>query len=1485
MTKTTARSAANSRRLPLRTLIMGAVAGVLVTTAPILPAAAVPSAPLVQPETSNTAVDVPADDAPATTDQPLPDALINDDATPAAPVVQGPDEVPVAPGAEIPELLDEGDQLEIADAAPIARQQAGSGSDIARQFWVNTPGELHRIDITDDFPAAAGPGTGQTKYSVGKTIDVDVTYGDIALTPDGKTLYGIEFTTGGNLFWLDEYDAITGDRTRRAQVDLSAIRREIKSVYGPEVNSLSVDYDGQLLVASAKSPKIWKIDPEKCYSTGCSINNGVIEQNFIFPVRPDRPLLKTRYTAAGDFFTGADGSLYGIATRNAGSGEGQSDLIRWPAKVPGDPSKGRSDEAVIVGRLKFRGRLGVASPDGAWGGGRIEDQILFAREGSANDLLRHGVLLEGTPETGFEDKLGEAERIAADQIDGIKKVSSGGFYGATAAGDGGPVFGVEKTMILEKEVVGARLNAKDNFLLYSHRAGSRESLAIPVLAADADALAKNTRVNELTGLQPNRHYSYVTVGKEWTVVEELFNASNEKTPIEDYKTQLSCVAGNTWKPYVQGIPPQEIVVPADDTTLEDIPEDQRVEGGPEKRKISTFTVPQFDGDTMTCRFVNYQPVRVEKYPRVDREPAEPVSVDGAGKATLKYTVEVNNASEAKKTVTSGEIFDNITLPEGVTAAGDAKITSRVEGAGNGSIDTAATSWPAADINAKKQVQLAKSVTLDYGKKAIFEIEVPIQVVDGLSDDAWTELGKCSAAENDQGKQTYAGGGVPNEAVVRYDEDGFANNTACIPLTRPQISVEKFPRPDREPAEPVVVSPDGKATLQYTVEAKNGTNQQLTSGAITDKIHLPAGVSAAGNATITSETVGEGGGSINNPTATWAQNTIVDGAELSLADSAELGAGQTARFVITIPIQVAADLSDDQWATLGKCEATDGAAPYVTGGVPNEVAMPGDSDGAKNNTACVPLVREDTPPGTISIEKYPRADREPAQPVKVGADGKATLKYTVEAKNDSAQKATSAEIKDRIRLPQGVTADGDATITAEGNGTVNGPTLSWIQSQIVAGAELPLAQSVTLEPGQKATFTITIPVKVDANLTDEQWTALGTCEAGDANAPGSPGGVPNDVIMANDEDGPGNNTACVPLEPELTGEISVQKFPRPDRDPAPAVKVGPDGKATLTYTVEATNASNQQLTSAAITDKLRLPEGVTPSGEATITSGIVDDGPGTIDSAAQRWTLEQMTGTDALPLAASVTLDPGQTARFTISIPIQVQVNPALSDEQWNELGTCEWTTGEKPTYTTGGVPNDVAMDNDEDGPENNTACITLVREEEPPVGLQLYKLGMNDDGGYTQLADSTFQVFAAGAQLGELGPVVGDAVVNPDGVASISNLALGANYYLVETKAPVGYELLAQPVCFTLKRDGAQAVAAACDGTTLDASIMFNNPTADGQYLNADTAVISVADVRAGLLPASGTAGLLMRLALGGLVAAAGCAMVLRREGVSTGKW
>lgn len=1459
MTKTTARSAANSRRLPLRTLIMGAVAGVLVTTAPILPAAAVPSAPLVQPETSNTAVDVPADDAPATTDQPLPDALINDDATPAAPVVQGPDEVPVAPGAEIPELLDEGDQLGIAYAAPIARQQAGSGSDIARQFWVNTPyktrrnpGQIIRIDMSDEFPAAAGNGTGQTKYSVGKQFDVDETYGDIAITTDGQTLYAIEFTGRGASdarFWLDRYDTQTGERTGRVEVTMKKLAWALgtRHLVPPELNSLSVDSDGNLIVSSAKTNQIWKIYQEQCFSTGsCVLGEGVKKLDLEFPAG---------FTAAGDFMAAADGSLYGIGTGDAAGGGGNSILVRWPAKTPGGQTIDRQAKPITVGSLKY-GEKDAS----AWGGGRIEDQLLFA-EGAGNGLIvddYHRILKHEVGLTDAQDRLGPAEVIATSQVDGLGSLNGQGYYGATAAGDGGPVAGVEKVLRLEKEVSGPRYSANDIFRLYSHREHSFVSLGVP---ADAHSPA--------TGVQDEKHYSYVTVGRRWTVVEELRAPGGQSsTKLKDYGTTLKCVEGAKFDGSATAIP-------VDDLELSESA----------NSRSASFTVPQFDGDTITCRFVNSQPIRVEKYPRADREPAEPVSVDSAGKATLKYTVEVNNASEAKKTVTSGEIFDNITLPEGVTAAGDAKITSRVEGAGNGSIDTAATSWPAADINAKKQVQLAKSVTLDHGKKAIFEIEVPIQVADGLSDDAWTELGKCSAGENAQGEQTYAGGGVPNEAVVRYDEDGFANNTACIPLTRPQISVEKYPRPDREPTEPVVVSPDGKATLQYTVEAKNSTNQQLTSGAITDKIHLPAGVSAAGNATITSETVGEGGGSINNPTATWAQNTIVDGAELPLADSAELGAGQTARFVITIPIQVAADLSDDQWATLGKCEATDGAAPYVTGGVPNEVAMSGDSDGAKNNTACVPLVREDTPPGQISVEKYPRADREPAEPIKVGADGKATLKYTVEAKNDSAQKATSAEIKDRIRLPQGVTADGDATITAEDNGTVNGPTLSWIQSQIVADAELPLAQSVTLEPGQKATFTITIPVKVDANLTDEQWSALGTCEAGGANAPGSPGGVPNDVIMANDEDGPGNNTACVPLEPERTGEISVQKFPRPDRDPAPAVKVGPDGKATLTYTVEATNASNHQLTSAAITDKLRLPEGVTPSGEATITSGIVDDGPGTIDSAAQRWTLEQMTGTDALPLAASVTLDPGQTARFTISIPIQVQVNPALTDEQWNELGTCEWTTGEKPTYTTGGVPNDVAMDNDEDGPENNTACITLVREEEPPVGLQLYKLGMNDDGGYTQLADSTFQVFAAGAQPGELGPVVGDAVVNPDGVASISNLALGANYYLVETKAPAGYELLAQPVCFTLKRDGAQAVAAACDGTTLDAAIMFNNPTADGQYLNADTAVISVADVRAGLLPASGTAGLLMRLALGGLVAAAGCAMVLRREGASTGKW
>lgn len=1322
MTKTTARSAANSRRLPLRTLIIGAVAGVLVTTAPILPAAAVPSAPLVQPETSNTAVDVPADDAPPTVETAQLEA--SETESPDLVLEERPTDNEISDDLTGEDLLPEIGEPDL-EGGEIAKTIVAFGAELPtqswRHFWVNTPGRIYRFDIDDDFPEPAGTGPGESDYSLGLDFKSEKTYGDIAVTPDGKTLYGLQYTSGlleGNgVFSLDKYDAQTGVFLERADVNLKAIAGQIRGGGKPQLNSLSVDYDGKLIFGSGKTSKIWKIDPAVCFTGGCSIGNGVTELNMVFPEVPKERGKYTQGTAAGDFFAAADGSLYGIATNDPEFAEGVSTLVRWPAKVPGDPSQGRQSQAIVIGHLKI-GRDKAAT----WGGGRIEDQLLFARAGSSNELLKHGVQLEGNPTDGVDDKLGPAELIEPGAIKDFKSLFIGQFYGATSEGDGGLVPGHEKILVVEKEVSGPRVDARDNFLIYSHREGGRSSMGIPVLAADANVLATNTDVDGQTGVQPNKHFSYVTVGKQWTVVEELYNSA-AKTDIEKYGTTLKCVQGNNWEADAA------VEVTTGEVKTEDIPVTEQVQNGPTKRRFSTFQVPQFESNTLTCRFVNAQPgLNVEKLPRSDQQPAVPAD--------------------------------------------------------------------------------------------------------------------------------------PNQPVPEDQRNSLAQE--------------------------VRVDADGKATATYVVELKNASDKQVTSGEIKDKIRVPQGVTSAGDAKVTSEVLGDGNGTVEPPATTWTMASIVPDAELTLADQVTLDPKQTARFTIQIPIQVDQNLADEQWDTLGTCiwnPENNGA--YEGGGLPNDVIMEGDQDGVENNTACIRLVRDDTPPppGQISVEKYPRADREPAEPIKVGADGKATLKYTVEAKNDSAQKATSADIKDRIRLPQGVTADGDATITAEDNGTVNGPTLSWIQSQIVADAELPLAQSVTLEPGQKATFTITIPVKVDANLTDEQWSALGTCEAGGANAPGSPGGVPNDVIMANDEDGPGNNTACVPLEPEHTGEISVQKFPRPDRDPAPAVKVGPDGKATLTYTVEATNASNQQLTSAAITDKLRLPAGVTPSGEATITSGIVDDGPGTIDSAAQRWTLEQMTGTDALPLAASVTLDPGQTARFTISIPIQVQVNPALSDEQWNELGTCEWTTGEKPTYTTGGVPNDVAMDNDEDGPENNTACITLVREEEPPVGLQLYKLGMNDDGGYTQLADSTFQVFAAGAQPGELGPVVGDAVVNPDGVASISNLALGANYYLVETKAPAGYELLAQPVCFTLKRDGAQAVAAACDGTTLDAAIMFNNPTADGQYLNADTAVISVADVRAGLLPASGTAGLLMRLALGGLVAAAGCAMVLRREGVSTGKW
>lgn len=354
--------------------------------------------------------------------------------------------------------------------------------------------------------------------------------------------------------------------------------------------------------------------------------------------------------------------------------------------------------------------------------------------------------------------------------------------------------------------------------------------------------------------------------------------------------------------------------------------------------------------------------------------------------------------------------------------------------------------------------------------------------------------------------------------------------------------------------------------------------------------------------------------------------------------------------------------------------------------------------AGSTTYCIVQNRElET---TAAIEKSPR----PGPAVQANADGEAELVYTVKVTNNSGgttgtAAAETGTIWESVLLPASVTARGDITVgfTADSGVIQDGVVTSIPAGQFVNGAQIPLANNLTLPVDAEATFTITVPVQVTA--TAQQWQDLGECTAGTDGT--FNGGVPNEVVMElEDFDGTSNNIACIPI---VQQQVSVEKSPRP----GDVVEADVNGDVDLVYTVTVTNngGSTGQLEadSGPIFDSVQLPASVTPRSNVTVsfagTNGASVDVPVTSIAPAT------FINGASIQIADNVNLPANSTGVFTITVPAKIN---ATTPEQWQSLSQC--VEGDGGTFT-GGVPNGVTMDNDFDGPENNTACIPVIQRQ------------------------------------------------------------------------------------------------------------------------------------------------------------------------------
>ncbi|MDY3127254.1 MAG: SpaA isopeptide-forming pilin-related protein [Corynebacterium sp.] len=189
-------------------------------------------------------------------------------------------------------------------------------------------------------------------------------------------------------------------------------------------------------------------------------------------------------------------------------------------------------------------------------------------------------------------------------------------------------------------------------------------------------------------------------------------------------------------------------------------------------------------------------------------------------------------------------------------------------------------------------------------------------------------------------------------------------------------------------------------------------------------------------------------------------------------------------------------------------------------------------------------------------------------------------------------------------------------------------------------------------------------------------------------------------------------------------------------------------------------------------------------------------------------------------------------------------------------------------------------------------CVPLIEDDEVTLGIEKVE--------YTSSNGSTGPVskpLSGSAEFAIYGASQNGAIESNNKVATVATreakkgvtgefyyatLKPNTLYYLVETKAPVGYELLSQPVLFRIERG--------IDGKLQVVFFKSGDPTkpmsegdglvsvySDGQKNTSTIALIQVADVTSGELPRTGGLGIAPWTVLGAIIAAFGAVAVRRR--------
>ena len=483
-------------------------------------------------------------------------------------------------------------------------------------------------------------------------------------------------------------------------------------------------------------------------------------------------------------------------------------------------------------------------------------------------------------------------------------------------------------------------------------------------------------------------------------------------------------------------------------------------------------------------------------------------------------------------------------------------------------------------------------------------------------------------------------------------------------------------------------------------------------------------------------------------------------------------------------------------------------------------------------------------GTLPTNPQFKASKTPLDVVR-NADGTFTSSYTVTVTNTSlVASPVVADLTDTPQMPtgtylhkvrilekgvdaQGVTLPGRNDTT----GTFNGP-ITLIKAG--TGETLAAAPRAGGEGGSR-TFTMQMTFTVRENTPGFNESDF---QCGHQRADGKPSGLVNTIAMEGDTDGEGNNHGCLSTEGKL-------KFSK-------EIKTQPGNGTTfdVVYTVSVVNEGSLTESTGPINDKPSFAPGLNP----TVVKVQREMGPARTAAA-------QPDG--SYRLSDNEKLYSGLMIRYTVTFTVKIDPSAAgYSDD----LLSC--TTENGRLVPGHGLYNKVVPQAGKDSdtrPDHDVACANV----SPNAGKRI--LSIVKTGSQGPLDDAAFDIYPMDPSTLGARPL-SDGVTftggKGTGTFTTTGLAINREYWLVETKAPAGHQLMAKPARFKVTDTGIELINPDPGGSALTVS-------RSGASKSDDT--ITVRDVQIGTLPLAGGGGIGMNIVVG-IAAITGAGLLALRQ-------